>query len=1347
MYASLYRTTALLALVLVLGSPVWAAKNKNQPDRPSRKQIKNKLAANCDPATAQAELNVNNVRARIFNAGDMWWDLENSARYEVPKVAPGSDQVRRNSLFAGSLWIGGFNPAGQLQLAAMTYRQSGSDFYPGPIDTVRRNTKQTRCQVWDRIFEVTRDEISGIEDGQVSEGVLEWPVSGDPAFNETQNLAPFTEPEGQENFVYEPERGDKPDINGADQGLFFVYNDVGNQHNESSAQQIGLELRTLAFAYATDDQVNNMTFYETTIVNRSTTRLDSTFFGQWVDADLGFAFDDYVGCDVERGLGICYNGDNFDDGVFGYGTNPPTVGVDFFQGPKADPNDGIDNNRNGIIDEEGEDIIMSKFVYYNNNFEPNGNPEEANDYYNYLTGSWKDGLPIINDGGDGREPGASADRRTDYMFLASPESSDGWNEGNAGNPPGDRRFLQSAGPFTMQPGAVNQVTVGVIWAEASSGGPLGSYNLLLQADDRAQELFNNDFDILRGPEAPGVEVRELDGEIILAITDYAATENYAQKRVNARGDSVPYEFQGYRIYQRRDGGVGNTTDELENVDNAREIFQVDIEDEIDVLINEENDETLGIVQELAINGNNKGIRHTFRINTDAFAEAGDSLVNYSPYHFTVVAYAATDNESVARTYVRGDAVDLTVIPRPVASSFTFKPNANFGDEPEITRVDGVGNGGNYLNLTQETVDDILANGTAQTLTYESGSGPVRIKVYDPSKIVPGKYRLRVFREASFRGPERQPLGDSASWELTNLNTEERYLSDRTIGEENEQVFAELGITVEVRDAVAPFRARAQQDNGHIGDTLIFENPDLEWLTGIEDSDINSSEQVVAGNWIREGTQGGDVIIEDRAEYEPALHAATYFPATRSPDNDTDFLDPNLAFGDMVGGIIAPYTLCARSPILYPPSVDEEAARRFTLGPARIINSSQDYTSFYSPLELIESVDLIFTPNKANWSQSLVLEMAESYVAQGVPIENDNLSEGRAQKFSLRDHPSWTDPNAIDDEGNPIYDDREKGRSYFPGYAVNVETGERLNIMFGEDSYFKSENGGDMLWNPTAREENSRANGEYGSFVWGGKHFIYVMNSRAMEDIANPARGENLNNGVVQFEPTPYDGCEKLYEKFTATQRYDNFIYDEGAAFSRRNSAQRAKNTYIGRLMATSMYTMLPLIEESFELTSLEDGLIPTRTTIKLRSNRDFEYFNIDEDEDNAPEFTFNLDELARSENAEYVEEAEDMMRVVPNPYRGYSDYENSKLDNRVRITNLPPRCTVEIYNLKGSLVRRLQKNNDPGNPTPFLDWDIKNKSGIPVGSGIYLIRIHNDQGIDRLLKFVCMQRPQDLDVF
>ena len=42
-----------------------------------------------------------------------------------------------------------------------------------------------------------------------------------------------------------------------------------------------------------------MTFYNYKIINRSTLPLSDVYFGQWVDPDLGYYLDDYVGCDVK----------------------------------------------------------------------------------------------------------------------------------------------------------------------------------------------------------------------------------------------------------------------------------------------------------------------------------------------------------------------------------------------------------------------------------------------------------------------------------------------------------------------------------------------------------------------------------------------------------------------------------------------------------------------------------------------------------------------------------------------------------------------------------------------------------------------------------------------------------------------------------------------------------------------------------------------------------------------------------------------------------------------------------------------------------------------------------------
>ena len=76
---------------------------------------------------------------------------------------------------------------------------------------------------------------------------------------------------------------------------------------------LGWKVRAQAFAFADEGPVNNMTFYNYVLINQGSQILENTYFGQWLDVDLGNSNDDFVGCDVKRGLGYAYNGDNDDD--------------------------------------------------------------------------------------------------------------------------------------------------------------------------------------------------------------------------------------------------------------------------------------------------------------------------------------------------------------------------------------------------------------------------------------------------------------------------------------------------------------------------------------------------------------------------------------------------------------------------------------------------------------------------------------------------------------------------------------------------------------------------------------------------------------------------------------------------------------------------------------------------------------------------------------------------------------------------------------------------------------------------------------------------------------------------
>src|SRR5688572_15304404 len=418
--------TLLLALGLGVSLSVSAREQMNLPAGPGSNSSGNgnRIAAGCLTSSSSQSLDINNVRAMVLNGGDMWWNLSD-ARYEVPKVTD-PNAPKKHAIFAGSVWIGGKDQLGNLYLCSQTYRQNlptapQVGYWPGPLDQNGLISKD-ECAAWNYHSKIDKSMVDKFRDDfqkqafqiadDLPKAIREWPGKGNPHItkhNMNLQLAPFVNVGGNPD-VYEPLEGDYPDFRG-DQAIWWVMNDDGNVKVPQS-KKIGLELQVLAFAFQTNDLINNMTFYKQTLKNKGGTVLKDTYLGQWVDPDLGFYNDDFVGCDVARGLGICYNGDNEDEGANGYGENPPAVGVDFFQGPTADPDDDIDNDRDGIVDEVGEKIIMSSFIYYNNGSNvTNGEPDKAADYYNYLQGNWKDNK-IVTFGKDGTDQSAKP-----YKFM------------------------------------------------------------------------------------------------------------------------------------------------------------------------------------------------------------------------------------------------------------------------------------------------------------------------------------------------------------------------------------------------------------------------------------------------------------------------------------------------------------------------------------------------------------------------------------------------------------------------------------------------------------------------------------------------------------------------------------------------------------------------------------------------------------------------------------------------------------------------------------------------------------------------------------------------------------------
>ena len=1493
---NILRLLFVALLVAGVANPGRAEMFKGDRGNKGNRNLK-QTTAGCSPSSAFEWLNINNVKTRINAGGDMWWDLPGGtgSQYYIP--ANGS----ATSLYAGSLWIAGTDINNQLKCAAVRFRQDGNDFWTGPLNLVGASISEETCAAWDQLFRITRDEVdqfllhcdpeTGVfmepTDGYVvPKSIKDWPahpenVAGGDVSGVSHYIAPFFDRDGDGEYDYT--QGDYPyyDIDNklchtkiptmeeeregtvygsiladqvlkGDQTLWWVFNDKGNSHTESNGSAIGLEIRGQAFAFATNDEINNMSFCSYEIINRSTYELTNTFFSPWTDVDLGYAKDDYVGCDVARGLGYGYNGDDVDGGgeTEAYGNQPPAVGIDFFQGPYMDA-DGIDNPKyrfeitqtyvynpatgdstlvndtisqtqlcdesingvnfgNGIVDDER--FGMRRFLYHNNSQSALGDPDNAAETYLLLQSIWRDGNKMLF-GGTGYPTGGNAavGPECDFMFPGDTDPCNWgthglmpnggynvggkyWTEANEGNPPEDRRFMQSAGPFTLKPGAVNYITFGVPWARATSGGAWASVELLRVTDDKCQALFDNCFKVIDGPNAPDLVIRELDQKLIIYLTNSATSNNYREGYteddmqipeydVNSPDPDNPiafdrtYRFEGYKVFQLANAEVG--PDELSDNSKARLVFQADIENKVSNLVNYEWDNYIGgNVPSLKVVGADGGITHSFVVTEDKFSTSeSNALVNHKTYYYMAVAYAYNNYKTYSqepavlnglygqmKPYLEGrkNIQCYSAVPHKIMNGTVM--NASYGDMPSITRLVGQGNGGNEIELEQECVDALFTKKLANSIDengekvvfghpdypviyhpiYKVGYGPLSVKIIDPLNVKTCSYELwfdTLFAHYTHGVATNQSvLGDSAlrmasHWFLRDLDTDEVMKSDTITVYADEKMFIDRGISITVAQqySIGPVLVGSIKEssgehghkevlapnNGVITTQFIFQDSTQKWLDGIHD--IDGTQSVL--NWIRSGT---DVDQDNTAYHDYHMSSATGGVSTP--------FDPNENFEKIANRTWAPYILT---------SVNDLPAGN----PGPIPNNNfRDDSYFYR----LNSIDIVLTSDRSKWTRCPVVEMCS----------DPNLSQGGAPRFRLRRAPSidkdghpytgeyWnymSDPDSLievsDNPEDPNYI-AAQGMGWFPGYVIDVESGMRLNLLYGEDSYLADMNGRDLMFNPpqlrkttvdgTTAQESDPALFRQVDLepILGGKHFVYIWGLDRPTDIPNTDAFP-----YKDFNSPAYDAGYYLFKVLNAIQ----------------NAASNTLVTqYSKRFWRQCLWVGMPMGVEGTEWLP-ENNDAKVRVRIGKPYAKGYACIELDSvypdlDINNQyPKFTFAIDGLdPELNNPEKTVSDLDMIKVVPNPYYAYSSYEANALVNKVKITNLPDKCVVTIYNISGTKIRQFKKDNQE----PSIDWDLTNFANTPVASGFYLIHVKdNTSGGERTIKFFGAMRQIDLNTF
>jgi hypothetical protein len=404
--------------------------------------------------------NPNKIQAFFTPQGEKFYSPEHGG-FNAPFPVPNYSNSTR-TINSGAPWIGSFTD-GKLYIAAQRYSQTefhDNDYYNGPLDSNGLKFID-ECHLFDRVWNVFREDVLRHVDDFQDNGKIDdtipaifgWPAEGNQYFSRFNGFQlPLSHQGGWAAFddlnlngIYDPHLGEYPGVmfQGTlihpDQIMWMVFNDQGDHHITHS-MPLGVEIQLTVFGYYCEDNtlLNHSLFNNYKIINQSQRTLDSLFFGQFHDYEIGCDEDDYVGCDSIRHTEFAYNADSLDgqdswcfSGAGGYGGHTPIQSLTYLSHPMY-----------SYIKETSFQISQVSI-----------------EFYRMLTGHWRNGAPItVGGNGQGTDPGLTTTR---FIYPGDPRDPNAWSELAIGATPARTSSISSV--YLDQLEAGEQITVECVY--------------------------------------------------------------------------------------------------------------------------------------------------------------------------------------------------------------------------------------------------------------------------------------------------------------------------------------------------------------------------------------------------------------------------------------------------------------------------------------------------------------------------------------------------------------------------------------------------------------------------------------------------------------------------------------------------------------------------------------------------------------------------------------------------------------------------------------------------------------------------------------------------------------------
>ncbi len=377
----------------------------------------------------------------------------------------------------------------------------------------------------------------------------------------------------------------------ADQETFYVmddyYNDEFDYYPDSTdAGQserrggLGVELQVRGYQW-NHPAAEDIIIFTYWIKNVGTSTLDSVIFGMYGDADVGgpssFSDDD-AWFDIDNDIVYQWDHDGWSTDYGGF--DPVYFGWSFLESP-GNPNDGIDNDGDGMVDESQFDGIDNDadWLAERDDIGADGLGEY---HYEYpgpdADGSEGNGIPDlgepnfeITDNDESDQIGLTSFYSAPYPSIQPHNDEVMWSQMQPGqfDVPSqniDQTYLYGSAFISLDPGEQKKFAVAMVFGN--------DFDDILRNTVTMQNIYDNDYNFAKPPIKPTVNVTSGNKKVILS---------WDSKAENSLDPIYGRDFEGYRIYRSTDPGFIDAyvvTDTYGNITFKKPLAVFDIVDSL-----------------------------------------------------------------------------------------------------------------------------------------------------------------------------------------------------------------------------------------------------------------------------------------------------------------------------------------------------------------------------------------------------------------------------------------------------------------------------------------------------------------------------------------------------------------------------------------------------------------------------------------------------------------------------------------------------------------------------------------------------------------------------------------------